>query len=357
LKKLTHILAIVGAIIFCSFIGKNTYVIKGTITAKTGMAVFSHAGRQDTATITQGHFEFKGEVARPVLASVKIISGGQPAGIPVQVILEPGVIAIDQKDDRYIVGGSPNNICFQSIKDQLEPYRKNLHDLQSQAYQPGDYEQKRRSAAIEDSVFSAEIKKADELIKVNANFAGFTELAFFYREESPENLTHYLAEFKAFLTEPAYRRVEAYYQGMPRAEPGLMAPEFMLRDEKGKMVSLSAFRGKYILLDFWFRDCVFCREMTPGLRKVYADFAKKGFEIISISIDPESEETEWHDAIKKDGATWTELWDYNKTLPAMYGIKGYPNLFLLDPQGKVIQHILGFESESQIRELLATYIH
>ena len=97
--------------------------------------------------------------------------------------------------------------------------------------------------------------------------------------------------------------------------------------------------------------------MAPSLVKIYADWRARGFEIISISVDSKNDEKGWRKAMEEDGASWTELWDYNKTLPDLYGVNGYPAMFLLDGNGKVLSRLVGGQSEGQLRNVLANYIN
>ncbi|HEY0175177.1 MAG TPA: TlpA disulfide reductase family protein, partial [Pedobacter sp.] len=161
----------------------------------------------------------------------------------------------------------------------------------------------------------------------------------------------------AFATDPVYQFIAAYYQKMNKIEIGSPVPAFTLPDISGKQVSLDAFKGKYVLIDFWYHNCVFCRKMTPSLVKIYADLKEKGLEIVSISIDGKADEQEWRKAIAEDGAVWTELWDKDKTLPEPYGLAGYPHLFLLDREGKLQQEIIGYEDEFSLRKTLGNYIY
>ena len=170
-------------------------------------------------------------------------------------------------------------------------------------------------------------------------------------------ISRFLQDFKVYAEDPAYQRIEDYFNKMPRAEPGMPAPDFTLVDKDGKQVSLASFKGKHVLLDFWFHNCVFCRQMAPSLVKIYADLRARGFEIVSISVDSKEDEKGWRKAMEEDRASWTELWDYNKTLPGLYGVNAYPTMFLLDGNGKVLSRLIGNQGERQLRNVLAIYIN
>ena len=77
---------------------------------------------------------------------------------------------------------------------------------------------------------------------------------------------------------------------------GSIAPDISGRTTEGKEFSLSDFGDKYILLDFWASWCNPCRKEIPNLKKLYKEYADKGFQIISISID--KKKADWEKALK-----------------------------------------------------------
>ena len=135
-----------------------------------------------------------------------------------------------------------------------------------------------------------------------------------------------------------------------------MAPDWTRPDDKGKMLSLSSLRGKYVLVDFWYAGCVWCRKMTPHLSKVYPELKDKGLEIVSVSIDTKENEDKWRKAMEEDKAPWLQAWDYEKKLPDEYGVLAYPTMFLLDREGRVVEKIIGYREEPALRAMFAKYI-
>ena len=79
----------------------------------------------------------------------------------------------------------------------------------------------------------------------------------------------------------------------PAGKEGTVVPAFALKDSEGKAVTLAEIcQGKkYVLIDFWASWCAPCRKEIPHLKKLYADYASDGFEIVSISID--KKESDW----------------------------------------------------------------
>lgn len=138
-----------------------------------------------------------------------------------------------------------------------------------------------------------------------------------------------------------------------------------LPDQYGRLVNLSAYRGKYLLLDFWASWCKPCRIENPFMIKLYETFRSPRFEMISISID--TDRAAWFRAVKADGLLWLNLSDLQgdkgKASPFVgFNVKGerlalVPQNYLIDPSGKVIaKNIHGQELQTLLSKTLNTGI-
>jgi len=128
---------------------------------------------------------------------------------------------------------------------------------------------------------------------------------------------------------------------------GKKAFDFTQEDTLGHPVSLSSFKGKYVLVDFWASWCGPCRMANPGLVKVYNDYKSKTFTILGVSLDQEGQKDKWLAAIHKDNLAWTQVSDlkgWQNAAAKQYGIEAIPQNILVDPSGVIIAKNLDEET-------------
>lgn len=116
------------------------------------------------------------------------------------------------------------------------------------------------------------------------------------------------------------------------------APEISQATPNGGTYALSQMRGKVVLIDFWASWCRPCRIENPNVKKVYAKYASKGFEILGVSLD--RDHAAWLKAIKDDGLPWKHVSDlgfWNNAAAQEYGVQSIPYTVLVDRDGNILE--------------------
>jgi peroxiredoxin len=116
------------------------------------------------------------------------------------------------------------------------------------------------------------------------------------------------------------------------------APPFSLPNEKGKTVSLSDFKGKYVVLEFWGTWCGYCVKDIPPMKEYYKKYNSK---VEFVSIACRDSESRWKAAIEKYRMNWVNLLNEDEKLPTTYGIEGYPTKIIINPEGVIAGKYLG----------------
>jgi len=121
--------------------------------------------------------------------------------------------------------------------------------------------------------------------------------------------------------------------------PGYPLPDFEEKDLNGKPMSLSALKGKIVLVDCWATYCKPCIASIPQLVKLYQQYHAKGFEIVGISVDEERDKDKVLTFLKANNVPWAQYFDgkgWQNKLSTKYGVLALPATYLLDRQGKII---------------------
>ena len=136
------------------------------------------------------------------------------------------------------------------------------------------------------------------------------------------------------------------------------APDIHLNFINGQTINVHSYKGKPLLVTFWSITCTFCLEEIPALTKLYNELNPHGFEIIGIamSYDPPNRVIELS---KKRKIPYSIALDINSDAEKAFGnIRTTPTSFLINSDGKIIQHNVGAMNmkklRSKIKRLLQT---
>ena len=135
---------------------------------------------------------------------------------------------------------------------------------------------------------------------------------------------------------------------------GKTAPDISLPDTEGNIITLSSFRGKYVLVDFWASWCRPCRMENPNVVAAYNKFRNKNFTILGVSLDDNKDA--WIKAIVNDGLNWKHVCDLTQQSSqgaSLYKVSSIPYNVLVGPDGKIIAESLRGEAlQNKLEEVL-----
>ena len=132
---------------------------------------------------------------------------------------------------------------------------------------------------------------------------------------------------------------------------GKPAPELEIIDIKGKPVSLSALKGKTVLLDFWTTWCPPCLADAPVLDDLYRKYADKNLMILGISVNEDRETVE--NFLQKHGHNFPVILATENEMPRAYQIGEFPTYIVIDPNGAVNTAFDGDQGFGELRKHLA----
>jgi thiol-disulfide isomerase/thioredoxin len=128
----------------------------------------------------------------------------------------------------------------------------------------------------------------------------------------------------------------------------------------GRQVDVASLRGKVVMVDFWATWCPPCRAEIPNIKKVYAAYHDKGFEIVGISFDRPGDLQKLKDFVARENMTWPQNYEGRKhneggnSFGERFAVTGIPAMLLLDKSGMIVAtNAPGPRFEEAVRRLLA----
>lgn len=145
--------------------------------------------------------------------------------------------------------------------------------------------------------------------------------------------------------EPSSQEEEDFY---PDIAVGELAPDFTLVDLDGKEVSLSDFRGKYVLINFWATWCQYCDLEMPDLDRLY----KENEDLVVLAVNVQEEKGVVEDYIKKGGYTFPVVLDEEGYVSLTYLVSSYPTSYFVDKEGILLGGVPGMMTYEQMVQIL-----
>lgn len=325
----------------------------------------------DSADIQSGVFVFKGAIEESTQAVMVIDHEGEglqnivsPDMLP--FFLEQGTVLIEARDSISAarLSGTSLNDDLMSLNALLKQTSKELESL-SNAYNTATEEQ------LNSEDFANDIQERYQRASEEAN-----ALRAQFIRENPTSLISLITLLdvarpvvEAEVVDPLYELLSSELKARPEAIAlaeqlkiarklaiGAIAPDFTQNDPEGKPVSLSSFRGQYVLLDFWASWCGPCRQENPNIVAAYNQYKDKNFTVLGVSLDRPNDKEKWLKAISDDRLAWTQVSDlkfWENEVALQYGIRSIPQSYLLDPDGRIIgKNLRGAALHEKLKELL-----
>lgn len=375
MKKIFLSLAIWSVSIF-TLSAQQKFTINGHLTAlKEPMKVYlsyNDQGRhvRDSALTNNGKFKFTGTVLAPVKGNLYLSTIQAPKSSAPKVgqvmgssdwaslMIDPGTIEIKGPalTKALISGGAAQRdyevytaVSEKAMDSVVKIWRSQLGTL------PEDSAASFKRLLYARSVVGKQVTKDFVLAHADSDFAFDLVAQNGIVIEQPKDFEAIFEVLSPRLKASATGKVLAERLALAKKfSIGAPAIDFSQVDNEGKMVSLSDFKGKYVLIDFWASWCGPCRMEYPFLHKAYDRFKSKNFEIVGVSLD--DNKNLWLNSIKENNFDWILLCDLKgrkNEVAQAYGVAAIPQSFLINPEGIIIaKNLRGNELLAKLDEVL-----
>lgn len=321
----------------------------------------------DSAIVQNGRFSFSGTLVQPASSVFSAALTNHMSGNKKEqayLFLEPAAMTIHVQNgdlSTIVLKGSvtnEENVQLEKAKEAATAqYKPLLEALRNEK----DHD---KAGAIREQLtpyFNANSQLSRKFIREHHNsFLSLYLMRFEIGDMTLDSAKYYYNSLSAALQKSKDGlEMEKEIKKLEAGSPGSVAFNFSKPDINGQPLSLSDFKGKYVLLDFWASWCVPCRAGNPHLLELYKQYKDKGFEVISVSDDDRNHDA-WKKAVEKDSiGVWKHVLrglDMNRRLKnepnpedvsEHFGIHSLPTQILIDPKGMIIARYGGGGEEHE----------
>jgi peroxiredoxin len=345
----------------------SSYTITGKIEGLDSGWVYlmnrqANSETPDSAMVMNGFFTFAGKATVPQFCLLGVPNNGHKE-FRLGFFVDNSQIHITGKKDSVsdaIITGSATQDEYKNFIASRKPLSEEEEKL-SKLYEMASAKKDTRLTDSLEKVFDVFSKKEKDFIQDYAKQhpASYVAALQVYQNFSynPEvgQLDSIYSTFDTSIQNSYYgNKIKNVLDIAKKTAIGNAAPEFAQNDAAGKPISLSSFKGKYVLVDFWASWCGPCRAENPNVVKAYQKFHQKGFDILGVSLDEKKDK--WEEAIKKDNLNWNQVSDlqgWKNSVAELYGVQGIPMNFLIDKEGKIVgKGLRGEDLEKRLAEVL-----
>jgi peroxiredoxin len=344
---------------------QDHYTLKGNLKGGNGKYVFLFEGfdqlsKADSALIKNDTFSFTGSVSGPKMMMLQVDHKGRP----LEFILENAHMQITGVPDtiyKATVTGGKQQDDLNAFKTEEKPYDDQNAAL-SAIYTEAKKDTAGNSKLIDSIIHEFDALSSKDSIMMERFVAGHSNSHasayliarnFLYSMDLNNLQRVYTSLDTAVQHGIIGTKINEHIAAQLKVAIGQPAPDFTMNDANGKPISLSSYKGKITLVDFWASWCGPCRRENPAIVKAYNMYHPKGFEIFAVSLDKDKDK--WLEAVKKDNLTWThvsQLTGWECTILKDYAIKFIPQNVLLDKNGIIIaKNLNGAQLESELSKV------
>lgn len=349
----------------------------------------------DSCTVKNGIYSFKGTVNQPTMT--RLFYGKPPqlaltstdislsARLQKEIFIEPATIKIvsgTSFTDMLVTGSTATKEWDRYLKI-VEPYKHQMAEYFNNQLlrfpfrnKPASGWTKAEGDSYNQYINSDEFLKDESLMFEIGKYQYNAIIDFINKSPASPVCAYLLKSIKGYwcasIDEIAacYERLSPALKATPDAKYiksyiyenqitaiGKYPPMFAIPDSTGKLISLSDFKGKYVLIDFWSSTCGPCLKELPNVIEQFHKYKDKGFVVLAVSADETRQS--WLKAIYAEGTADCFInvcdfkpWKNHPVMKQAYHLNRIPANFLVDPTGKIVgRHLYGNYLSKKLAEV------